>query len=225
MRPVDKGENNDVFVEPGDAQRPLTDRLGRFCSYCGRHIAASIHVEHKRPEILYPLERLLWANFLLACSNCNSAKSRARVVLDNYLWPDTDNTLRAFRYLEGGLIRVNRRLPGRVRRKAARTLFLLGLDKVPNGYREPTDRDYRIEDRRLEWDKAHILRAQLRANDNPIQRGQIEILARNGNFSVWMEVFSGDADIRRRLINLFPNTAENCFNADTTCASRPGGQV
>ena len=73
MRPVNKGIAPDDYEEPGEAQRALTDQIGRFCSYCGRFIPEGIHVEHKRPESRYPDERLSWENFLLACSNCNIA--------------------------------------------------------------------------------------------------------------------------------------------------------
>ena len=39
-----------------------------------------------------------WNNFLLACPNCNSTKGNTDVVLDDYLWPDRDNTFRALKY-------------------------------------------------------------------------------------------------------------------------------
>ncbi len=41
-----------------------------------------------------------------ACPNCNSVTGDDPVDLDEYLWPDRDNTARAFTYGEGGLVDV-----------------------------------------------------------------------------------------------------------------------
>src|SRR5689334_1077226 len=72
MRPVEKGLAPGPFASYGEALPELWARLGRFCSYCGRHIPSGLAVEHKRPRTRYPQEVLLWSNFLLGCLNCNS---------------------------------------------------------------------------------------------------------------------------------------------------------
>ena len=104
MRPVDKGADLGEFRPYNNAQQPLIDRLGQNCSYCERWIAGGIHVEHKKPKDPYPILKFQWDNFLLACSNCNSSKGSDRFELSDYLWPDSDNTLRIFEYAEEGKI-------------------------------------------------------------------------------------------------------------------------
>jgi len=225
MRPVNKGIAPKAYADYREAQPDLVAAIDRFCSYCGRFIASGIHVEHKRPKDFYPDEELLWANFLLSCHNCNSSKQSRQLRLNDYVWPDSDNTLRAFKHSKGGLVRVNRRLPKRLRRKASRTLFMLGLDKVPGAFRQPTDRDYRWRDRFEEWNKALVLRSQLQEHDTPRQRGAIIVSANRGIFAIWMEVFADYADIRTGLISSFRGTDATSFDNSGNAVPRPGGQL
>lgn len=199
--------------------------MGRYCSYCGRFIPAGIAVEHKRPKKRYPTESLLWSNFLLACVNCNSCKGHGRIVLLDYLWPDTDNTLRAFNYLPGGLVRCVQPLPKRIRRTANRTIHLHGLDRHPGAYYKPTDRDYRWLDRKGQWDMAALLRLQLSQFDTPGQRDAIVLVAQDGIFAIWWTVFNGDVDMRRRLRQAFVGTHGASFDANENLVPRVGGQV
>ena len=214
-----------MFIAYGDALPELLARLGRFCSYCGRFVSTGLAVEHKRPKTRYPGEQLLWTNFLLGCLNCNASKGHPRVTLTRYLWPDTDNTLRAFTYTGDGRIRAQRSMPKRLRRKANRTILLLGLDKYPGAFREPTDRDLRWSDRRMEWAKASQCRAELLLHDTPRQRDLIVMLAAQGIFSVWWTVFASDVDMRRRLRQAFLGTCPNSFDANENLQPRPGGQL
>lgn len=225
MRPVNKGPAPRAFAKYGEALPELWDRLGRFCSYCGRFVASGLAVEHKRPRSRYPEEELAWANFLLGCCNCNSGKGHRRVSLRRYLWPDTDNTLRAFDYLQDGRLRASRSIGKRLRRKANRTIRLLGLDKHPGGHRESTDRDLRWSDRRLEWAKALQCKADLLSHDTLRQRELIVTLASNGIFSVWWAAFVGDPDMRSRLRAAFVGTCSNSFDSAGNLQSRPGGQL
>lgn len=225
MRPVERGAAPGVFVAYGDALPDLWARLGRFCSYCGRFVPSGLAVEHKRPRSRYPGEELAWTNFLLACHNCNSNKGHPRVTLTRFLWPDTDNTLRAFTYTEDGRVCAQRSMPKRLRRKANRTLVLLGLDKYPGAHREPTDRDLRYSDRRLEWAKAAQCKAELQLHDTPGQRNLIVKLAEQGIFSIWWTLFKGDTDMRQRLRQVFVGTCPNSFDANENLQARPGGQL
>lgn len=225
MRPVDKGTAPKKYKSYGDAQPDLIAAIGRFCSYCGRFIASAIHVEHKRPKRHYPSEELEWSNLLLSCGNCNSSKGYPRLRLSDYLWPDTDNTLRALEYLPGGIVRRRRHLTKRLRRKVENTIRLLGLDRHPGGYRRPTNRDLRWEDRRSEWDKAVLFRRGLQERDTPRQRELAVAAAANGVFTIWWQVFEGDIDMRRRLRGVFVGTAAGCFDADECVVARAGGQV
>ncbi len=225
MRPVTKGAAPRTYTDYQDAQPDLVAVLDRFCSYCDRFVSAGVHVEHKRPQEEYPLETLLWSNFLLACHNCNSTKGHRRLRLADYLWPDTDNTLRAFQYLSGGVIRENPHISKTIQRKAVRTIRLLGLDRVPGNSPAPTDRDFRWQDRRREWDKANLARDQLAQLDTQGQRNLIVETARNGIFSIWWTVFAGDVDMRRRLREAFIGTDPSCFDANENLVARLGGQI
>lgn len=225
MRPVYKGNAPQAYAIHSDAQPDLAAAIGRFCSYCGRFVTEGIHVEHKRPQVHYPAEALMWSNFLLACGNCNGSKGHRRMQLSSYFWPDMDNTMRAFEYLPGGIIRKARALPKRLRRKATRTIRLLGLDKMPGAHYPPTDRDHRWRDRRTQWDKAMLFRDQLREYDTPGQREAAIAAAADGIFSIWWTVFAGDMDMRRRLRRAFPGTHIGCFDANEDLLPRVGGQV
>lgn len=63
----------------------LISNIGEYCSYCEMPLGASLAVEHMLPRNEFPESALEWANFLLACSPCNSVKgrkpSRANAVL------------------------------------------------------------------------------------------------------------------------------------------------
>jgi uncharacterized protein (TIGR02646 family) len=223
MRPVAKGAAPRAYAKYGDAQPDLIGAIGRFCSYCDRHIPVAIHVEHKRPKGSHPLLELVWANFLLACGNCNPTKGNFRVRLRRFLWPDDDNTLAAFTYGPGGVVKANRTLPKKLRRKANRTLQIYGLHKRPGCPVAPSDRDFRWMDRMEEWDKAMWFRNELRTHDTPAQRAWVEAAANKGMFSVWWTVFDGDVDMRRRLRGRFKGTDPGCFDANECLVKR--GQV
>lgn len=225
MRPVERGAASRTYTEYGDAQPDLIRALGRYCSYCGRFIPEGIAVEHKRPKKRYPAEELLWSNFLLSCSNCNSSKGHSRVKLADFLWPDTDNTLRAISHVPGGLVRASRRVPKRIRKKANRTIRLHGLDRYPGAHQGPTDRDYRWLDRQQQWDKAMLFLRLLGRNDTPEQRDAIVSVAVDGIFSIWWTVFAGDMDMRRRLRQAFIGTHAASFDSNEELVARQGGQV
>jgi uncharacterized protein (TIGR02646 family) len=224
MRPIKKVPAPQVYTDYQDAQKDLIACIDRYCSYCERHQASSIHVEHKMCRRFFPQLLLSWDNFLLACGNCNASKLDKRAGAGNYLWPDRDNTFRAFRYLPDGRVRVNRMLPKRLRRSAARTLFLMGLDKVPGGYREPTDKDYRVQDRREEFRVASTMLEGLLEHDTARQRNRIVAYATSKRmFSIWMQVFKDYPDIVTQLILRFLGTAQNAFDVTGRPVHRPGG--
>src|SRR5262249_47194342 len=45
-----------------------------YCSYCTSPIFSHLHIEHVLPKSTFPSGTLVWTNFLLSCSSCNSAK-------------------------------------------------------------------------------------------------------------------------------------------------------
>lgn len=227
MRPVDKGPAPDTFTSYGQAKQPLLNRLGDYCSYCERQIETNLAIEHVQPKSLEPGLELEWSNFLLGCNNCNSSKSNTPVDLDDFLWPDTDNTLRAFIVKEGGIVEPAAGLPPQLEDKARATIHLVGLDKYPtNPGREPTEADRRWLRRIQALEKAAYARAYLQRIDDEEARTLIVRWAQDaGMFSIWYAVFAGDSDMRRRLIDAFDGTAPNCFDANANPIARPGGQL
>lgn len=227
MRPVDKGASPALaFAEYGDAIGDLEGRLGRYCSYCERRLETHLAVEHVQPKSLVPGLALTWANFLLACVNCNSCKGNTPVNVPDYLWPDLDNTLRAFRYSAGGLVDVDPTISPPLHTLAATLRSLVGLDRVPGAAVEPTENDLRWNRRREAWDKAARARQRLMVSDTVELREQIaETAQESGMFSIWWEVFSADIDMRRRLRLAFVGTCATSFNAEEDLQARPGGQL
>jgi uncharacterized protein (TIGR02646 family) len=230
MRPVDKGQIERDFNPYQDAQQPLVNRLGKFCSYCERWIASAIHVEHKMPKANYSQLKFKWKNFLLSCSNCNSGKSSGELVLNDYFWPDTDNTARAFVYDSEGRVFPNSNLPPELYQKAEETWKLMGLNRHPdvqqNDFRKPSDKDSRWLDRKREWQKAQRINEQLKSgvSEQKILELLPDILDK-AMFSVWYEVFNGYPHIREKIIDNFKNTAVDCFDANYDLQKRPSGQI
>jgi uncharacterized protein (TIGR02646 family) len=230
MRPVERGAAPAAaIVDYRDAAHPLMTAVGEYCSYCERHIPTHLAVEHIQPKSLVPALLTSWINFLLACVNCNSSKGDTAIVLSDYLWPDTDNTLRAFEYKTGGLVELAAGLGAVVAAKAVATITLLGLDKYPgnpDSTRQPTSADLRWQHRRQLWDFAEKAKDRLLANDSTELREQIvDSAVLRGSFGIWFTVLGFDLDMRNRLILAFCGTASNCFNANSMPVHRPGGAI
>lgn len=230
MRPIDKGNDLGEIKPYENAQQPLTERLGEYCSYCERWIASGIHVEHKKPKNDYPEEKFQWNNFLLACGNCNSGKGHGKLSLDDYLWPDSDNTYRAFTYDSEGRVLVNASYTESLNQKIEKTWKILGLNKHPDsaipGQQMPTSKDKRWLHRQQAWQNAEKRKNQLAEYDTSDRRDEIvEMALQRGFWSVWMAVFQDDVDMRRRLITAFPGTANDCFDQNTQPLPRSGGQI
>lgn len=228
MRPVSRGNSPNTFSDYRQAAAPLVDRLGAYCSYCERYIETHLAVEHVSPKSIDPLLEFEWANFLLACVNCNSSKGSTPVALAAYVWPDIDNTLRALTY-EQALVTPRVNLDASSRRKAESLIRLIGLDKDPgntNALRKPGPTDRRWRYRQDRWDVAQRSLQRLILSDTPAMREQIaETATSRGGFGIWFTVFGGDEDMRRRLVVAFPGTAHDCFDAQARPIERPGGQL
>lgn len=227
-RPVDEQGHDIQFSEYANARGELIRRIGEYCSYCEMHLDASLAVEHVRPKqpagaIQVDRGRALnWENFLLACTNCNSTKGNADVDLDEYFWPDRDNTFRALKYSEGGV--VSSGMDGDLGQKAINTIRLTGLDKTPN---ENKASDRRWLNRKEAWDIAVRARNRLTNNNNNDFKDQIvDTALANGFWSIWMTVFKDDADMLRRFLDVFPGTCKECFDAANgyMAVARHGGQ-
>ena len=236
MRPVNRGPiptdesgNEIVFNKHQDARGKLIERFGENCSYCEMHLDSGLAVEHVKP-VKPPgsLENIQeretdWYNFLLACPNCNATKSNKDVILDDYFWPDKDNTFRAFTYSEGGIITPSNELSLELQSKANSTLELTGLDKCP--LNNPKVPDRRWQNRKEVWDIAIRAKERLSRNDNNYFREQILETMGNAYWSIWMTVFQDDSDMLRRFIKSVAGIAEDCFDEYGMPLQRQGGQV
>lgn len=229
MRPVERGEAPRIYTKYQDAGPDLKARLGSYCNYCERQIETNLAVEHIQPKDPIPALRNEWSNFLLGCVNCNSNKGKKIVVVKECLWPDKDNTLRAFSYNTGGIVSPAPNLPAEIDAKARKSILLTGLDKDPGNpdvQRRPTSADDRWRRRFEIWQLAEQSRQRLAENETTQMREQIvETALGRGMFSIWYHAFIGDADMRRRLRQAFVGTAFDCFDPNEDLLPRPGGQV
>ena len=193
--------------------------------YCEVALHSTVHVEHVRPKSKHEDVELSWSNFLLACDSCNSTKGDEDVVLDQYFWPDTDNTTRPFLYEVDAAPKVAGGLTAAEAETASRTLKLTGIDREP-GHPHLTDRDRRWFKRREAWGSALVALRQLEAGDTEDLRNAIAAAAiARGFWSSWMTVFQHHIEMRQTLLNWFPGTAKDCFDANTRPIPRPGGRI
>lgn len=227
MRPVDRGVAPAEYAKYQDAGVDLQARLGDYCSYCERRIETNLAVEHVQPKSHAPALSTTWTNFLLGCVNCNSSKGDTPVNVPDYFWPDTDNTLRAFEYIRGGMIRPHPSLTPGLAAKAHATIGLTGLDRDPgNPGREPAAADRRWLRRQQAWDIAERCRGILAKQDTLEVRELItDVATGRGEFSIWWTVFAHDADIRKRLRESFVGTHAGSFDQNEDLTSRVGGQL
>lgn len=217
MRPVFRGPTPKVagqtirFARYQDARPDLFSRLGSYCSYC--EVAhASLAVEHVQPKSKHPRLRTSWKNFLLSCPSCNSIKGNRSVKIYQHLWPDRDNTFRAFNYDNNGRVFVSSILNIRERLLAQNTVALVGLDRDPS-----TTPIASLNDRRwkIRYETAQIAQRSLQMLSTaniPQMREQIVMTAvAQGCWSIWMTTFGADADMVSRFIKAFPGTAADCW--------------
>lgn len=232
MRPVERGdrpENPDgtrrEFRQYRDARDPLLERIGEYCSYCEVVLSTGADLEHVQPKTVVPALERDWDNFLLACGSCNSIKGDQAIAIDDYLWPDRDNTAKAFVYDYDLPPRPNPELATALQTLASRTISLTGLDRRI-GHAQYSRRDQRHQRRREAWGIALLSLRDLRMEDTESLRRSIVLLALSRGFwSVWMAVFDDDIDMRRRFIEAFRGTAIACFDEEARPVARPGGRV
>ncbi len=216
MRPVDKGAAPDTeFKKYQDAEPDLEERLGAYCSFCEFPIKHVPEVEHKEAKAKGG-DELAWSNLLLSCKYCNTRKGTivAKGDKEKYLWPDEDDTFHVFKY-DDGIPTLNEEYLKRqdecIRKRAEKIFRLVKLDYIP---RRPGEKDRRFEKRNealnyaLEskngWDK---IKEQ---PDRQVYLHLIEMLAESsGFFSVWMNVFKDDMEIKTALINVFKGTRKD----------------
>ncbi len=222
MRPVDKGKAPKTkYKEYRDAEPDLEARLGAYCSFCEMSINHVPEVEHKEAKAKGGA-MLEWENLLLSCKYCNTRKGTHVEKGDKskYLWPDEDDTFHAYLY-DRDLPRLNKKYlqqMGQEEKEKAENLFhLLQLDNIPVS---PAMRDRRYSSRNEARNYATASKEGLGKMQDHLEREaflqQIKILAQSsGFFSVWMEVFKHDDEVRKLLISAFRGTKEEyCRNIE-----------
>ena len=233
MRPVDRGEPPKKDGQPvqfrdhKEARDPLITNIGDYCSYCEMPCAEGPDVEHVQPKKWHDDLRLEWTNLLLGCIYCNTVKGSTDLELDDYFWPDRDNTARAFAYGHDLPPTVAPDLSVDQTRLATNTLELTGLDRGPD-HPQLTKKDRRWLKRREAWTKAQHARRRLQETPSGNMRGQIvDTAVCCGFWSVWMAVFEDDPVMRRKLIDAFRGTCgvNVCFGDATQLIERNGGRV
>lgn len=212
--PTDKEGKEIIFKEYARSRRYLIDRIGEYCSYCERKIQANLAVEHVRPKSLNPELALIWNNFLLGCTNCNSTKGSKQIVLSNFVWPDTDPTFGYFKYDKSGIVKVADGVSNEnLRAKINNTIRLVGLDK-PAPRAGAADWE-RASDRRHE----HRLKSFIDANRyssfykdaSPEVKQAAKDLIRtiviaDGFWSIWITAFSDFPEMVNVLKTCIPGT-------------------
>ena len=234
MKPVDKGAYVCDLKDYKDAKPELLARLGPFCSYCeGPGLPQQLHVEHIYAKIdsAHPSLSKCWHNFLLACSTCNTYKSkhlgngRQFQLLKHFLWPHIDNTFDAFQYERDGRVTPSPGLPAAVAALAQATCDMVGLLRSPAvaaDYEESGIAYDGVSMRNEAWGIAeHALTAYVE-NPSPAQLDAVcDTCAKTGHFSVWMEVFRDHVDVKRALIAKC-KAAPACFDPATCSPIRRG---
>jgi hypothetical protein len=163
--------------------------------------------------------------------NCNSTKKDKDVQLDQHFLPDRDNTFAAFNYTLDGQVVPSPSLTDEQTVIAKSTLSLTGLDKPvsevtdENGKLVAIDRVHQRMEVRLIADEA-LGRLRVRPTLTLLREQIVATALANGFFSIWMDVFIDDEDMRRRFIETFPGTSQDCFDERTRPVSpRPANSL
>lgn len=234
MRPVDRGAAPTTYSKYGLALQDLQSRIGTYCSYCERPFGGA--VEHVLPKAVHTGLELTWANFLVACTTCNSIKRNQQVAGSAaspaaaralYLWPDTDNTARAFVYTRTSIAEAPALGPP-LAQLARDTLSLTGFHRIPGTHHPTTSpKDLRWLYRKMAWDLADkkLLEIQADPAHLPLRTTTAELAAATGFWSVWRAVFAADSDMLLRFNAAFKGTDPASFDTNGQPIPRPGGRL
>jgi uncharacterized protein (TIGR02646 family) len=231
MRPVFRGPVPELNGNPKtvndykDWRQDLIDRIGKYCSYCNMTLNDSPQVEHVTARDINPALRLDWDNMVLACGPCNRAKSNLPCPTSTHYLPDFHNTHLAFDYVvvdhpsrssQKACIPVpNATLSPIQRQKAQNTIDLCKLNVLTN---TPRATDLRWKYRFDAFLIAQIWRDNWDDWGNSVATNFIELLLtaalEKGFFSVWFHAFRDVAEVKKALIEGFPNTHAGSFDSN-----------
>lgn len=228
MRSVSKGSAPKTYKKYRDAEPDLTERIGKYCSYCEKGLsdAQSRHVEHIIPKIKKEKLTLVWDNFLLACPTCNQVKWDNNEDRTNYLWPDVDNTYFAFTYdFNTGMIKTSSFIENmeNIKLIAQATIALVGLDRKP-GHSNFGKKDYRYRER---IEAVSTIKESLENWNNAPSNAmaiQIALTAKGlGYYSLWMHYFKDYPQVIAEIEKVFPGTYHPQYDKQKNLIIRKGG--
>lgn len=226
MRPVNRGAAPRTYSKHQDACGDLRERIGWYCSYCEMEINNMIAIEHVVP-VNNGGNPLDWNNFLLSCVYCNSSKSDRNISRNGYFWPDRDNTFLVFEYNQIDIIKSSNHLSPTQKNIAQATIELFQLDRDMSDIKNYKNyKDTRWQKRNEVWGVAETSLNNWHRCLTP-EMAEMIVLAASGHgfFSIWMEVFKQEAEIRQRLIEAFKGTETMCFDNYTQPIARLGGNI
>lgn len=225
MRPVDKGQAPREYTDYGQARHDLARRIGYYCSYCEMKVFNSIEVEHILPRIQGGAE-VDWDNFLLSCKYCNTIKSDHNDNINDYFWPDRDNTDLVFEYDEINVISP-KQLSLNLKNIAVATINLLGLDRNPAGPNVPTPADTRWRSRKEAWDIAkRNLKQWHKAPILPMAKVIADCSLTCGHYSIWRKVFEAEQMVLNEIDRVYSTKhLFKQFHANGTRIIRPTGLI
>jgi len=233
MRPIDKGDSPYKKIkEYQEAEPYLSERIGRYCSFCEMRINNAPAVEHKESKKSGGA-LTEWSNLLLGCVYCNSRKSEKikKGELNKWLWPDQDNTFLGFTY-EDALPKINEKYLKSISEEVyrrARTMFNdLALDYNPAKELRATKKDkrwtIRLETLGVAEEAKEIW---LKSKNTEFKDSQIKNIVNQakgyGFFSIWMMIFENEKEVRNSLIKAFPGTSKKCFDENGVPVNRDKG--
>lgn len=224
MRPVDKGKAPKEYKTYGEAKFDLVAKIGNYCSYCEMKVNNMLEVEHIIPRDNGG-DKVSWDNFLISCKYCNTVKSNNNLGLDDYLWPDRDNTDLAFQYSESEGVQIVEGLTEEQKKCAKNTIDLLGLNRFPGGEVEPTFADTRWRSRQASWNSAKRSLSNWKIHPCEVLAQQIADTALScGNYSIWMTVFADIPEVCNKIDEVYIGTFKK-YDSENKRIIRDGGII
>lgn len=205
MRPVQRPVINKTYKTYKSYLKPLIESFGQYCSYCER--PDKMDVEHVVPKSRNAELKAEWNNLLLGCARCNRDFKKDRNDLrEGYLWPDTDNTFRAFIYEETGRVLVNPELDDATQQAADKLKALVKLDDG-----QEVQKTLNLG-RRAEFRRANLMKIQFLSECMSLDDLML-MVDRAPYWSIWMTVFFDVPEVKAQLLtaSAFPGTARHHF--------------
>lgn len=214
----------------GDAKPVLAAEIGKYCSYCERYNSLSaLEVEHLHAKDIedaagvkvYNHLKYRWDNFLLACKNCNTTKSKKDIATLSPYLPHENNLLEYIEIDVGGTIKIKAGIAGIELRRTQSFIDLVGLDRHP-GHPDYSNKDDRWDTRLKVYEVAlkqfNKYTAVPQATDIDTI---IDLASFTGFFSVWYYTFIGEDDVIEALLRCFTGTAIAFFDAANNYRTLP----